>query len=120
VYVTNAVKHFKWEPRGKRRLHKKPGARELAACRPWWEAELDAIDPAGIVCLGATAARFVLGKDFRITRDRGKVQERPGSPWVIATWHPSAVLRAPQPEDRRKLREELIEDLTSAKRRLPG
>ncbi|MCC7423481.1 MAG: UdgX family uracil-DNA binding protein [Planctomycetaceae bacterium] len=71
VYVTNAVKHFKWEPRGTRRLHKKPSAREIAACRPWLDAEMEAVEPVGIVCLGATAAQALLGRDFRITRNRG-------------------------------------------------
>jgi uracil-DNA glycosylase len=120
VYVTNAVKHFKWTPRGKRRLHKTPSARELAACRPWWEAELDAVAVRGIVCLGATAAKFVMGSAFRVSRERGTVFERDASPWVIATWHPSAVLRSPERASRERLRGELIADLKRARMRLDG
>jgi DNA polymerase len=120
VYVTNAVKHFKWEPRGKRRLHKKPSARESAACRPWFLAELEAVEPHTIVCLGATAAQAILGRDFRLTRDHGKPQSSPAasderpSRWVVATWHPSAVLRAPTPEDRRERKQTMIADLKAA------
>jgi DNA polymerase len=124
VFVTNAVKHFKWEPRGKRRLHKKPSAREAAACRPWFLAELEAVEPHTIVCLGATAAQALLGRDFRLTRDHGK--PLPGrlssdgrrSPWIVATWHPSAVLRAPTTEDRTKLKQTLIADLRAAVKNL--
>ena len=118
VFVTNAVKHFKWEPRGKRRIHQKPTLGEVKACRPWLETEFAIVQPQGIVCLGATAAQFVLGRDFRITRDRGKVHPRGDTAWIIATWHPSAILRAPKPEDRQELREELIHDLTLARSRL--
>jgi uracil-DNA glycosylase len=114
VYVTNAVKHFKWEPRGKRRLHKKPTAREAAACRPWFLAELEAVEPRTIVCLGATAAQALLGRDFRLTRDHGKPIPGEHVPWIVATWHPSAVLRAPTPEDRIKLKRTLIADLRVA------
>lgn len=113
VYVTNAVKHFKWTPSGKRRLHKKPSAREIAACRPWWEAELAAVTPDGVVCLGATAAQAVLGRDFRITNSRGR--RVAGTPWTIATWHPSAVLRAPDADSRLQKRQELTRDLRLAK-----
>jgi uracil-DNA glycosylase family protein len=113
VYLTNAVKHFKWVPSGTRRLHKKPSSRELAACRPWWEAELDAVKPDGVVCLGATAAQTVLGRSFRITQSRGRRID--GEPWTIATWHPSAVLRAPDAESRREKRAELARDLRLAR-----
>lgn len=116
--MTNAVKHFKWEPRGQRRLHKQPSARELQACRPWWDAELAAIQPEGIVCLGATAARFILGSNFRVTQQRGKVQQSDGPAWVIATWHPSAILRAPQAQNRHRMRSELLTDLKQASLRL--
>jgi DNA polymerase len=113
VYLTNAVKHFKWTARGTRRLHKKPSAREIAACRPWWEADLEAVNPHGVVCLGATAAQSVLGRDFRITQSRG--QQLPGRPWRIATWHPSAVLRAPDADSRSEKRRELMRDLRLAR-----
>ena len=117
-YVTNAVKHFKWEPRGKRRLHKKPSAREAAACRPWFLAELEAVEPRTIVCLGATAAQALLGREFRLTRDHGKPQSSDYAPWIVATYHPSAVLRAPTPEDRSKLKQALVADLKAAVRTL--
>src|SRR5687767_15153583 len=88
VYVTNTVKHFKWEPRGKRRIHKKPNSREIAACRPWLEAELRVVNPGILVCLGATAAQAILGPAFRVTRDRGKVVKSELAPKVLATVHP--------------------------------
>ncbi len=94
VYVTNAVKHFKWTPQGKRRLHGKPNAREIAACRPWLEAELEAIHPAAVVCLGASAAQALLGRTFRLTRQHGEPVATPWAPWTIGTYHPSAILRA--------------------------
>jgi DNA polymerase len=94
VYVTNAVKHFKWEPAGKRRLHKKPGAREVAACRPWLDAELAALRPAVVVALGATAAQSLMGKKFRVTQDRGNVfREVAWAQAFVATVHPSSILR---------------------------
>ncbi|MBW3541213.1 MAG: UdgX family uracil-DNA binding protein [Planctomycetes bacterium] len=111
VYVTNAVKHFKWEPRGKRRLHKKPSARELAACRPWLEAELEAVRPQVVVCLGATAAQSLLGRNFRITQQRGELVSSDLADCVMATWHPSAVLRAPDKPARDRMRGELVDDL---------
>jgi DNA polymerase len=114
VYVTNAVKHFKWEARGKRRIHQKPNAMELAACRVWLDGELAALKPAVIVCLGATAAQALLGKSFRVTRQRGQLLDAPpavGAPRALATYHPSAVLRAPDDEARRKMFEELVADL---------
>jgi DNA polymerase len=114
VYLTNAVKHFKWEQRGKRRLHKKPRQIEIVSCRPWLEAEIQLIKPKVIVCLGATAAQSLLGKDFRITRQRGQLVRSQWAPWTLATWHPSAILRAPDPADRDQMREVLIEDLRRA------
>lgn len=119
VYVTNAVKHFKWTPAGKRRLHKKPSAREIAACQPWLEAEFQAVQPQVAVCLGATAAQALLGRTFRITRQRGEMI--PGdrlAPWFLATWHPSAVLRAPDSDARARMRTEMIDDLKVATREL--
>lgn len=111
VYVTNAVKHFKWEPRGKFRLHKKPSLQEIHACRPWLDAEIESVQPKLIVCLGATAAQGLLGSKFRITQSHGQVQKPAGLPPVVATLHPSAVLRARTPQDREQSRTILIEDL---------
>jgi DNA polymerase len=118
VYMTNAVKHFKWEPRGKRRLHAKPKWREVTACRPWLESELRIIKPQVIVCLGATASQALLGHAFRITTQRGKKLDSSWAPCVIATWHPSAVLRAPDEAARHKLRNELFRDVKLAGRSL--
>lgn len=113
VYVTNVVKHFKWEPRGKRRLHAKPSSREIAACRPWLDAELELIRPEVIVCLGATAAQALLGRAFRVTQSRGRVISTAiGN--VIATFHPAAVLRAPDHERREEMKRQLIDDLQTA------
>ena len=111
VYVTNVVKHFKWEPKGKRRIHKKPNAREIAACRPWLEAELDLLEPEVLVCLGATAAQALLGRDFRVTEQRGKLVESSLAKYVIATVHPSSILRAPDDETRRVEMKRFVEDL---------
>jgi DNA polymerase len=94
AYVTNVVKHFKWEPRGKRRIHQKPNWQEVAACRPWLDAELAVVKPKVIVCLGATAAQALLGRDFRVTKQRGKLVDSPLAERVTATIHPSAILRA--------------------------
>jgi DNA polymerase len=110
VYVTNAVKHFKWEPRGKRRIHKKPNAMEIAACRPWLDAEIEAVRPEVIVCLGATAAQALLGKQFRVTKSRGEIIEAEGKT-MLATVHPSSILRAPDDEARRLEREKFVQDL---------
>ena len=110
VYLTNAVKHFKWEPRGKRRIHKKPRASEIKACRPWLEAELRAVKPQIVVCLGATAAQSVFGPQFKLMQNRGKVLEGEGRA-VVATIHPSAVLRSPDSEGRRAAYESLVADL---------
>jgi DNA polymerase len=118
TYVTNAVEHFSWTERGKRRLHKKPTARQSAACRPWWEAELEVIQPQGVICLGATAAQTLLGRAFRVTQHRGKIQRDSDSWWVMATWHPSAALRAPDSEIRLRFRNELIADFRRARRNL--
>jgi uracil-DNA glycosylase family protein len=114
VYVTNAVKHFKWEPRGKRRLHKKPNAREIAACRPWLEAELRAVKPKLVVCLGATAAQTVFGPTFRVTRERGKVLSSKLAPKVLATVHPSSLLRQPDDESREREYKNFVTDLRAA------
>ena len=111
VYVTNMVKHFKWEPVGKRRIHKKPGGREIAACRPWLEAELDVIKPTVLVCLGATAAQALLGKEFRVSQQRGQLIESTLAEFVMATVHPSSILRAPDDEKRRQAREEFTADM---------
>lgn len=111
VYVTNAVKHFKWEPAGKRRLHKKPSAREIAACRPWLEAEIHVLKPKVIVALGATGAQTLLGKDFRVTKHRGEWMASDLAPKVIATVHPSSILRAPDDETRRAETARFIDDL---------
>jgi uracil-DNA glycosylase len=111
VYVTNAVKHFKWEPRGKRRIHKRPRVSEIKACRPWLEAELRAVAPAVIVCLGATAGQSVLGPQFKLMQARGTVLPSALGDKVVATIHPSAVLRAPDSEGRRHAYEMLVADL---------
>jgi uracil-DNA glycosylase family protein len=114
VYVTNTVKHFKWEPRGKRRIHQKPNSREIAACRPWLEAELRLVRPKVLVCLGATAAQAICGALFRVTRERGKVLESPLAPRVVATVHPSSLLRAPDEETRKREYELFVRDLRVA------
>jgi len=111
TYVTNVVKHFKWEPRGKRRIHKKPNSGEIAACRPWLEAEIATVKPKVIVCLGATAAQALLGKDFRVSRQRGEFIESPLAQFVMATVHPSSILRAADEEARRDEMDRFIGDL---------
>lgn len=111
IYVTNAVKHFKWEPRGKRRIHKKPNAAEIAACRPWLEAEIVALKPQVVVCLGATAAQSLLGRDFRLTQHRGELIDSPLAPHVMSTIHPSAILRAPDQKTRHEQNESFLADL---------
>lgn len=116
VYVTNVVKHFKWEPKGKRRIHKKPNSREIAACRPWLNAELVILKPDVLICLGATAAQSVLGNDFKVTQSRGKFIECSLAPHVLATVHPSSILRAPNEETRRAETERFIADLKLAAR----
>lgn len=111
AWVTNVVKHFKWEPRGKRRLHKRPSAGEVGACRPWFDAELELVQPRVLVCLGATAARALLGPRFRVSRERGRFVESDLAPYVSATGHPSAVLRARDSAARQRLMQELVDDL---------
>ena len=111
VYVTNAVKHFKWEPQGKRRIHKKPNSREIAACRPWLEAELRLVKPKLLVCLGATAAQAVFGPLFRVTRERGKVLSSRFAPKVLATVHPSSLLRQSDEESRQREYKRFVLDL---------
>jgi uracil-DNA glycosylase family protein len=110
VYVTNVVKHFKWQARGKRRIHQKPNWSEIAACRPWLVAELEVIEPRVLVCLGATAAQALLGRDFRVSKQRGEVVDSDLAENVLATVHPSSILRAD--EDTRELEyQELVRDL---------
>jgi uracil-DNA glycosylase family protein len=111
TYVTNVVKHFKWEPRGKRRIHKKPNAQEIAACRPWLEAEIALIKPEVIVALGATAAQSLFGPQFRVTKQRGQFLESTLAPYVMATVHPSSILRAPDEETRRLEHRRFVDDL---------
>ena len=111
AYVTNVVKHFKWEPRGKRRIHKKPNALEIAACRPWLDAEIAAIGPQVLVCLGATAAQALLGKDFKVSQRRGELVPSPLAPHVTATVHPSSILRAPDDEARHREMQRFVDDL---------
>jgi len=111
VYVTNVVKHFKWEPRGKRRIHKKPNASEIAACRPWLDTEIALVQPRAIVCLGATAAQALLGRQFKLTAHRGAFVPSALAPLVIATVHPSSILRAPDDESRRREMREFVADL---------
>jgi uracil-DNA glycosylase family protein len=119
AYVTNVVKHFKWEPRGKRRIHQKPNATEIRACRPWLDAELAALRPRAVVCLGATAAQALLGKGFKVTLHRGEILEgSPLAPLVMATVHPSSILRAADDEARRAELALLVEDLTALARAL--
>ena len=119
TYVTNAVKHFKWEPRGTRRLHSKPSAREVAACRPWLETEVSVVKPRMVVCLGATAAQSMMGNAFRITKQRGEIfAQTPWAPWLMATVHPSSILRIPEDDLRRRAREEFVDDLKKAAKQL--
>jgi uracil-DNA glycosylase family protein len=118
VYVTNVVKHFKWEPRGKRRIHKKPNAGEIAACRPWLDTEIALVKPRAIVCLGATAAQALLGRQFRLTANRGAFVPSSLAPLVLATVHPSSILRAPDSESRHRETERFAEDLQLVARAL--
>ena len=111
VYVTNVVKHFKWEPRGKRRIHKKPNAVEITACRPWLQSEIDVIKPRAIICLGATAAQAVISPKFKVSVQRGLFVPSDLAEYVTATVHPSSILRAPSDEARRVERERFVEDL---------
>ena len=117
VYVTNAVKHFKWEPMGKRRLHKKPGAREIAACKPWLEAELHLIRPKLVIALGATAAQSLMGPGFRVTKERGRFFNVEWADCFTATVHPSSLLRAREGDREREIKL-FIADLRKAVRHL--
>jgi DNA polymerase len=113
AYVSNVVKHFKWTPRGKRRMHSKPNAMEIRACRPWLDAEIAAVKPKVLMCLGATAARALLGPDFSVTRGRGRLVASDIAPKVMATVHPSSILRAPD-ENRAAETIRFVEDLRKA------
>ena len=114
VYVTNAVKHFKWEPRGKRRIHQKPNSREIAACRPWMEAEMRLVKPKLVICLGSTAGQAFFGSSFRVTRERGKVLSSKLAPKVVATVHPSSLLRQPDEVSRDREYAHFVVDLKAA------
>ena len=120
VYVTNVVKHFKWKPapRGKRRIHRKPDLREVTACRPWLDAELNLVRPEVLVCLGSTAAQALLGRTFRVTQQRGRFVESSLAPLVTATVHPSSILRAPDDEARTRELKAFVADLTTVGRKL--
>lgn len=118
VYVTNVVKHFKWTPKGKLRLHQKPSSREVGACMPWLEAEIELVRPRLLVALGATAAKALLGPTFRVTQERGKLQRGESAPLLLATVHPASVLRRRDDEARRRARAELIADLEVVAREL--
>ena len=118
AYVTNVVKHFKWKPRGKRRIHEKPRASEIRACQPWLEAELQVVRPRVLVCLGATAAQALLGKDFRVTQMRGQWLESPYARKTLATVHPSSILRAPDADARAEQYREFVNDLLIVTREL--
>jgi len=122
VYVTNIVKHFKWSPaeRGKRRIHKKPRYSEINACRPWLDAELKAVKPQVVVCLGATAAQSLLGRDFSVTRQHGQWIESDLAPEVMATVHPSSILRAPDHESRQLQRRDFVRDLLKVAELIKG
>jgi DNA polymerase len=118
AYVTNVVKHFKWIPKGKRRIHQKPNREEITACRPWLEAELEVVKPKVMVCLGATAAQALLGSDFRVTRDRGKLVETDLAPIATGTVHPSSILRIDDEDERRVARDEFTDDLREVAKRM--
>jgi DNA polymerase len=117
VYITNVVKHFKWRPRGKRRIHQKPNIEEISACRPWLDGELEAVKPRVLVCLGATAAQALLGRQFRVSRQRGEFIESPLAERVTATVHPSSILRG-DPEEREAALDDLVRDLELVAREL--
>jgi DNA polymerase len=119
VYVTNAVKHFKWEPRGKRRIHKKPSGMQIAACRPWFDAEVEVVKPKVIVCMGATAAQALLGRNFKVTQDRGKVISSGVLP-IVATVHPSSILRARDSETHHAEMGRFIDDLRVVAAQIAG
>ena len=118
TYVTNVVKHFKWEPRGKRRIHAKPNAGEINACRPWLDGEIGLLRPRIIVCLGATAAKALLGNSFRVSVDRGRFVASELAPFVTATVHPSSILREPDSSARREAMRAFVNDLRKVKAKL--
>ena len=118
VYMTNVVKHFKWRPRGKRRIHQKPNAEEIRTCRQWLDAELESVRPRVLVCLGSVAAQALLGRQFRVTRERGQFVDSPLAERVTATVHPSSILRAPDEEARRNAMEAFVADLAMVARDL--
>jgi DNA polymerase len=120
VYLTNVVKHFRWRQKGKRRLHQKPSAGHIAACRPWLEKEIEIVRPRIVVCLGATAAQALIGRDFKVTRDRGRIFERPGRPPLAATVHPSSILREPDESSRRSAMSSFVSDLAGLAHLLQG
>jgi DNA polymerase len=120
VYITNVVKHFKWEARGKRRIHKKPNMAEITACKPWLEAELDQVRPQALVCLGSTAAQALLGKSFRVTKQRGELVDSPLAPLVTATVHPSSILRERDDDLRHRAMREFVRDLEHVATELKG
>jgi len=120
VYVTNAVKHFKWIPQGSRRLHQKPNRKEMAACKPWLDAEIARVKPEAILLLGATAAQAILGADFKITQNRGRFLESDLAPYVLATLHPSAILRMPEEAQREAAFQSLVDDLKLVAMQLTG
>jgi uracil-DNA glycosylase family protein len=118
IYLTNAVKHFKWEPRGKKRIHQKPNSVEIAACRPWLDAEIAVLKPEVLVCLGATAAQALLGRSFRVTTQRGRFVASALAPRVLATVHPSSILRAPDAATRRTETARFVSELKKVARAL--
>jgi len=120
AYVTNVVKHFKWEPRGKRRIHAKPDVVEITACLPWLQAEIDVVKPRVLVCLGSTAAQALIGRKFKVTQQRGEFVPSPLAPLVTATVHPSSILRAPDDETRRAERARFVADLKKVAKALAG
>jgi uracil-DNA glycosylase family protein len=120
VYITNAVKHFKYEERGKRRIHKKPSTTEIVACRPWLDAELERVHPEVIVCLGSTAAQALIGKQHRILKDRGRFFDQADGVSITATVHPSSILRAPDSEQRHAQYEAFVKDLKGVRQKLKG
>ena len=120
AYVTNVVKHFKWEPRGKRRIHAKPDVVEITACLPWLQAEIDVVKPRALVCLGSTAAQALIGRTFKVTQQRGEFVPSPLAPLVTATVHPSSILRAPDDETRRAERARFVADLKKVAKALAG
>ena len=120
AYVTNVVKHFKWEPKGKRRIHAKPDVVEITACLPWLQAEIDVVKPRALVCLGSTAAQALIGRTFKVTQQRGEFVPSPLAPLVTATVHPSSILRAPDDETRRAERARFVADLKKVAKALAG